>query len=248
MKNFCSILFLSLISISTIAAEESSSKQKPSPIHIEENARIPLGKSPSKKEVKKIQKSRKALAKHHKKEAKKHNISSKKAKNKCCGLFSPSHIQLVYRIKSIGASGRTLTFDNETIWEISDSYSSTVKRWAIGSYVVIIPNSSWFSSYTYRLENLSDNRSSAAANLSEGPFKKYATFINSIDRLTNMVSLTDGSIWAITSDSSSLTLFRDWKIGQAVLLGESRGWFGWPNSNIMININENNYVPAKTYR
>lgn len=252
MKKFCSLLLLGLLSLSTITAAETAVIPSPRLQQAQNNEcfqhdRIPLGKAPSGKQLKNIQKARKALAKQHKHQAHRLHLSSK-AYEKCCGLFNSSSIQPIYRIKGIGATGRTLTFDNETIWEISDSNSKTAKNWAIGSYVVIVPNKSWFSSYTYSLENLSDGRSSVTANLSEGPFKKYATFITGIDRLSNMISLTDGSLWTINSDSSSLTSFRDWKIGQAVLLGESRGWFGWPNGNIVININENNYIPARTYR
>lgn len=244
MKRFSLLLSLTSILFFPLSAEAQPAESTHSTT--EEIGRIPLGKAPSKKEAHKIAKSRKKIAHSHKKE-KKHSSSSKKEKTKGCGLWNSSYIQPVYRIKGIGASGRTLTFDNETIWEISDSSSSTVRTWSIGSYVVITPNSSWFSSYTYRLENLSDNRSTATANLSEGPFKKYATFINAIDRINNIVSLTDGSLWSIATDSSSLSLFRTWRVGQAVLLGEGRGWFGWPNGNIILNINENQYVPAQSY-
>ena len=209
--------------------------------------RIPLGKKPSKHERKAIQKERRFLAKKQKKQAKRLGIQSPKSVEKCFGLFDSPYVQPLYRIKGIGATGRTLTFDNETIWELSSSFTDRAKSWTPGSYVVIVPNTRWFSSYTYQLENVSD-KSSIPADLSEGPFKKYALYIEAIDRLSNKVSLTDGSFWQIASDSSSSSLFSNWKVGQAVLLGENRGWFGWTNGAIMININENNYIPSKRYR
>lgn len=205
--------------------------------------RVSIEKKISKEESRKVQQERKKIAESHQSLAKrltKEESSSPTPKSPDC-LYAPAYSKPLYIVKGIGASGKTLTFENETIWELSNSSAATARTWNPGAYVIIIPNTSWFSSYTYRLENVLDG-SSVSANLSEGPFVKYATFISFVDPMTHSVALTDNTVWTISNDSRSSRILRSWQQGQAVLIGESRGWFGWPNGNILININENDYI------
>lgn len=242
--SLCSIITFQPCSAEDLAVPEQIKKeeiliQKES--DLEAKDRVSIEKRLSKKERKARQLERKVIADKTK-------AAAKACKKKCLPNMFSKHAEPVYRIKSIGANGKTLTFDNEAIWEISDSYASVVKHWMPGSYVVIIPNTSWLSSYTYRLENLSDNRSQARANLSEGPFMKYATYITFIDHISNTIGLTDNTVWSMNWDTATIGKTRSWTQGQAVLLGQNRGWFGWACGNIMININENHYVPVSSYR
>jgi len=252
MKKTCQTLLilsaLSLLCFQPIQGTEPLEKQS-STTELVSKDRIIIEKKLSKKEMLSEQKERRKIAEDNKAKAKKicRKASPQLASKSPCGMYSSYNINPLYIIKSIGATGRTLTFDNETIWEISDSSSYTARNWAPGSYVVIIPNTSWFSSYTYRLENVLDH-SSVSANLSEGPFMKYAIFIAFIDRMTNTVGLSDNSIWTVATDSQTLRLFHSWQNGQAILVGENRGWFGWPNGNILVNINENAYIPVHPAR
>lgn len=250
LSSFSLICFQPLQGVPT-GAEEARPIKKEQAATPEKQAqeRIAIEKKLSKKEIQEEQAARKKIADDTKAQAKHiaRKASSKMKAKAPCGFCTSYNTKPLYCVKSIGANGRTLTFDDETIWEISSSSTSTARSWAPGTYVVIIPNTRWFHSHTYRLENVADH-SSVSADLSEGPFMKYAIFISFIDRMTNTIGLTDNSMWNAATDSHTLQLLRSWTNGQAVLMGENRGWFGWPNGNILININENTYIPVHSMR
>lgn len=216
----------------------------------QEQARVRIERTLSPKEHKEEQQARKKVADANKAVAKKASMnSSSTLLQKSAGLlYNPSYYKRpLYQIKDIGWNGKTLSLHDESIWEISDSSAATARSWAPGTCVIIIPNSAWFSSKTYRLENAS-NGSSVAANLSQGPLVKHAIFISYIDYVTHTIALTDNSTWFVSPDYLSLQIFNTWKIGQAILIGERRGWFGWMNGHILINVNENSYVPVNSYK
>ena len=247
MKKTCSaIFFLSALSLFAFHPLQGTTPQTTT--KNEPKERVVIEKKLTKKEIKSQQQERKKTAEKNKAFATKMSKGgSSNLLQKSWGAQQTYNTRPLYRVKSIGATGKTLTFDNETIWEVSNSSYNTIRSWTPGAYVVIIPNTSWFSSHTYRIENTYDH-SSITANLSEGPFMKYAIFISFIDRMTNTVGLTDNSIWAISSNSRDSKLFNSWQNGQAILIGENRGWFGWPNGNILININENEYISSHRSR
>jgi hypothetical protein len=142
----------------------------------------------------------------------------------------------IYYIKDIGAKGKTLTTYDESVWTISDRGARVASKWKPESPVIIALNKSFFSSYTYLLKNLS-TQESAPANLALGPFVENAIFIVSFHN--NVITLSNGSEWTI-GFWNRLGAFKKWKIGQAVLIGET----GSQRSPcyILINVNENNYV------
>ena len=150
-------------------------------------------------------------------------------------VWTSASAKFVYLIKNIGAKGKTLTTTDETIWEISSSDASKLANWVSNSAIVIMPNHSWFSSYDYILQNKWTNES-VRANLSQGPFVKHAIFIQQIDTQFGAIRLSNGTTWKASISHD----FRNWRPGQAVLIGENDTWFGRPN--ILININENNFV------
>lgn len=258
-KSYTAFLLLSSLSLmcfqplqgALTETQEEKPRQEEQTVksHATAQERIVIEKRLSKKEIREEQAARKKAAEETKAQAKRlmKKASSKMKTKAPCGFYNSYNGKPLYRIKSIGANGRTLTFDDETIWEISSSSTSVARSWAPGTYVVIIPNTRWFHTHTYRLENVVDH-SAISADLSEGPFMKYAIFISFIDRMTNTIGLTDNSIWNTATDAHTLRLFSSWINGQAVLIGENRGWFGWPNGNILININENAYIPVRVVR
>ena len=151
------------------------------------------------------------------------------------GCYLPKY-QPTYYIKSIGADGETVTMTDETVWKIADSSAYIAARWIENSPIVITP-SQWYSKYDYYITNkLTDE--SITAKLSQGPFVKYAVFIQQIDWYNGFVYLTNGTRWNAFADDN----FRSWQVGQAILIGENNGWFA--DNYILINVNENNYVTA----
>lgn len=144
-----------------------------------------------------------------------------------------------YYIKSIGANGKTLAMYDETVWEISSSGSYTARNWSPDSPIIIQLNHSWLSSYDYRIFNPTTNES-VSANLALGPFAQNAIYITDINPYTNVISLSNGSYWVCNYWDTNSPKYKQWKEGQAVLIGETDTWFS--PYYILININENNSV------
>jgi hypothetical protein len=180
------------------------------------------------------------VAKRQKKSKKQAKLATKSNDESYSISKSPSYsYHPLYYIKDIGAQGKTLTTYDETVWLVSDSDSYIARTWYADAPVVITPNYSWFSSYDFRLKNMTFNES-VAVNLSQGPFVENAIFITDIDTYYGIITLSNGSAWSTGYLYSNNTQLRQWKVGQAVLIGESDNWFS--PSFILVNINENNYV------
>ena len=166
-----------------------------------------------------------------------HKQNHSNAQAKCYDPYcQPYWYQPTYYIKSIGADGGTIVTTDETVWAIADSSAWNASRWYENTPVVITP-SRWYSKYDYYLVNKLTNES-VTAKLSQGPFLKYSVLIQTIDPSTGFVSLSNGTRWFVSRDSA----FYYWQPGQAVLMGENTVW--GDKKNILININENNYLSA----
>lgn len=172
--------------------------------------------------------------------AKKNKINS--IKPKCIGtggLFHARYYRPEYVIKDTGINGKTLATYDETIWEIARGDNSTAARWPKNSPVILSPNTNWFSAYSFRLTNKLRGES-VNANISFGPYKKFAIYITDLDHQTGFISLSNGTQWRVDPTSE----FQRWKPGQAVLIGENYAWF--QRDYILININALN-LTAQNY-
>jgi len=174
---------------------------------------------------------------------KKQTKVAEEATQKC---VAPSYNQrpsqsFAYLIKEIGVNGKTITLHDESIWEVSHNSAYTSKYWMPNSHVVIKPNKSWFSSYDYILYNI-DHQDSITVNLSQGPFQKHGVFIQYIEPCSRYIHLSNGTGWNV----SNYKEFRDWREGQFVFIGENDSW--WGPKYILLNINENTYLPASKQR
>lgn len=169
---------------------------------------------------------------------KKHN-SKKKSSPSFTKSPVNTHYHPYYFIKEVGFNGGTLSTYDETVWEIPKYNSYIAKTWGKDSSIIITPNYNWFSSHKYRLKNTLTNQS-ISATLSQGPYASKAIYITEINRYQGFISLSNGSQWHFTPKEAWSSPFATWKVGQAVLIGESDTWF--PPDYILININENNYI------
>lgn len=196
--------------------------------------------------TKETQPDRVELGKRHKKDKKSQNKSAQKNENEYNIAKSAIYsYHPLYYIKDIGVSGKTLSTYDETVWEVSHSDSHIARMWNRDDPVVITPNYSWFSSYEYRLKNMTYNES-VAVNLSQGPFFEHAIFITDINSYHSVITLSNGSQWTTKALYSNDSPVLYWRVGQAVLIGESDNWFS-PRF-ILININENNYTTVDFYQ
>jgi hypothetical protein len=176
-----------------------------------------------------VQKKHKHGSKHYKKK-------SQQVQEKCLGAPKSTYNNPFYYVKCVGADGETLITTDETVWQIAPSSTNIILGWPENSTITISP-SKWYSKYDYYLTN-SATQECACAKLSQGPFLQYAIFVSQIYHYTHSLTLSNGTVWLIAGDPN----FDSWQVGQAVLLGVNDTWFGRPN--MIININENNYVTA----
>lgn len=139
--------------------------------------------------------------------------------------------------------GSIAELEDGSNWKLAPNYS--VFNWKVGDPMVITPNHSWLSDYNYYVVNKFTG-SYVAADLIVGPiaFGPYTHWVIGIDYTSGHVYLENGTTWTISSSDGFI--FRDWAINDTVIVGANDSWFSSYDS-ILINVNMNNYVRARTY-
>jgi hypothetical protein len=147
-------------------------------------------------------------------------------------------------IHGISYYGEQVELEDGSVWKVNCCDRYKVSAWDGRDPITITQNTSWFSSYNYRLINQFTG-SSVEANLYLGPVVNgiYTHYINWID-YCGAVILTDGSQWQISS--RDLSVFRCWAYDDTIIIGTNSGWDGSYNA-ILINVTMNNYVRAYQY-
>lgn len=132
-------------------------------------------------------------------------------------------------------NGDTVYLSNGTTWMVSlfDSYKTL--NWLTSDSIIVMPNPDAFSIYDYCLVNLNTG-AQVQVNLISAT-KLY--MITAIDRINDIVYLSDGSSWGVSIfDSSRLY---NWYVGDAVILGINNDPLSI-RPNILINPHTLNYV------
>lgn len=149
---------------------------------------------------------------------------------------------LPHSLYRISYEGTLIAIEDESQWEIPDSNSYSSLGWRPGDPLIITPNTSFFSYYSYILSNPLTG-TSTPANLYYGPkadgaFTKQVTELDLVD---GDITLSDGSYWrAATSFKHNLI---KWQVSDYVIIGESNQ----KNRNILINVNLNQYIESINY-
>lgn len=149
--------------------------------------------------------------------------------------YATTHEGAYYIPVAVSPLGDNITLDDGSIWSIDPEHTSKTVDWMTSDRVVIIPSTSWFSPYLFRLVNLKNNMI-ADANLSVGPdlYGMRTRKVKSIDLEAREVRLSDGSVWEISRfDQDDL---KNWLADDIVLIGINDGWFAGLNPNILINV------------
>lgn len=148
-------------------------------------------------------------------------------------------------VNSTSCYGEQVELEDGSVWQISCCDRYKVYDWHHRDPVTVTQNTSWFSSYAYRLINQFTG-SSVEANLYLGPVINglYTHYINYIDYGYGSIMLTDGSRWYISS--RDLSIFRYWALDDTVIIGTNSGWDGSCDA-ILINVTMNNFVRAYQY-
>lgn len=157
-----------------------------------------------------------------------------------------SPIYLHY-INSITQNRDFIELEDGSKWKIDTDDIEDTYPWRMGDTVILSPNFKWFSSYYYKIKNLTTHRETEIkVNPYKGPveFGPYSHWIVSIDRQNRQLFLENGTSWEIAKCNSDI--FDQWAINDTIILGVSNSWCSSYDS-ILINVNMNIFAYSKQY-
>jgi len=156
--------------------------------------------------------------------------------------LTTTHAGIYQAPLAVSALGDTVELVDGSIWNVRSNDRYKTFDWLTSDQVIIKPNHSWFSSYHYKLTNLS-TKSNVAVNLSLGPIYNgvHTHWIVAIDYQNRQICLEDGTVWSIKkSDRGAMN---KWIVNDTVIIGVNDGYFSSKsNPNILINVNVLNYA------
>lgn len=157
-----------------------------------------------------------------------------------CSRVSPL---FTHSLSSISSFRDLIEIEDGSVWKVGYSDQKKLIHWRPNHLLIITQNSRWFSSYRYKIVNLSLSES-VEADLSLGPLEHgiYTCFITAIDYKAKQILLSNNTRWQATSSDASI--FRQWKMHDAVIIGQNTGKQD-SYSGLLINVNMNNYLRAK---
>jgi hypothetical protein len=171
----------------------------------------------------------------------KKGLQSQVVKKDFCGdILYTTHPGAIYKPYAVSPFGDTVELHDGSMWSICSEDRPYTFNWLTSDDLVIIPNSDWFSLYTYRIVN-QQTGASVRANLALGPIYRgiFTYWIVAIDYINGQVCLQDGSIW--TMSPIDFNIIKKWMINDTVIIGVNNGAFAAIRPNILINVNMNNY-------
>ncbi len=156
-----------------------------------------------------------------------------------------------HTLKTKGAS-TSIELEDGSWWKISSSDSWILSGWQVGDFVTITPNTGWFSSARFLIQNKSRG-THVKAEIEVGPetYGPYSWLVQSLDVFSGIVCLAQQSINGVTQtywkvDFSDNYLLREWAVNDTVIVGVNDNWFS-SYDNILINVNMNHFLRAKFY-
>lgn len=157
------------------------------------------------------------------------------------GYYYTSHNGAYHSPVGISIYGGSIELEDGSIWNAYPGDIYKVQNWLPTDIVVITPNHSWFSSYSYKLTNQNTGEG-VAANLTLGPIydSLYTHWIIAIDYYYNNVYLEDGSVWTMSAFDSGVV--GQWMVNDTVIIGINNGWLSSSRPNILINVNMLNHA------
>lgn len=136
--------------------------------------------------------------------------------------------------------GDSIELEDGSQWSIAPTHAYKATGWRIYDPIIITPNHSWFSSYTYCITNQATG-SYVEANfyLSPIPFGPYTHWVVALDKYAGHVFLEDGSSWKVSHDD--WRLFEQWLINDFIIIGYNDVWFS-SYDHILINVNAEHHI------
>ncbi|MDF2549373.1 MAG: hypothetical protein K0S07_440 [Chlamydiales bacterium] len=148
-----------------------------------------------------------------------------------------------HHLSKIAVADHSVVFEDGSTWSVKESDCKNLESWNEGDKVIITQSTETFGSlrYKYKLVNLDSNNNVAAVNLQHPPSKQdEMRCISNIDKAKNELSLSDDSLWKVTSaDASTLNFMtKNSRIVVGVNADEDNNEFPY----ILIDCDRNLYV------
>jgi hypothetical protein len=156
------------------------------------------------------------------------------------GALHPLTPKAVTQAAPISPFGEFVTLNDGITYKVTSSDRNRVLNWNLYDMILILP-SSWFSNYDYSLVNIATGAHVDVEIVQPGPetlFQGY--YILDIDYDNRRICLNDGSIWSMCRfDTSAL---KRWNPGDWITIGVNDDWLQRWNQNILININNTEFI------
>lgn len=153
-------------------------------------------------------------------------------------FYKTSHEGVFQAPISITLLGDEIELLDGSLWYIRPADRFKTLDWMITDTVVIMQNTSWFSSYDFVMVNLNTG-DRVEVDMTMGPYYAgiYTYYIVAIDYFADEILLNDGSVW----DISIFDNIGHWMVNDTVIIGINDA-FSLFNPNILINVNTLDYV------
>jgi hypothetical protein len=152
-----------------------------------------------------------------------------------------SHNDAFHHVISLSGDGSTIETEDQAIYNVkwSDRYKTVY--WQPYHNLLIVPNTSWFSSYNFKFVNL-ETGEEAHVNMSLGPVYENSKthWIEYIDYQNRTIRLEDNSLWSMSwFDQAVVDSFVPYDV---VVIGTNNGWWRASNPNILIAVKSFKYA------
>jgi hypothetical protein len=154
-----------------------------------------------------------------------------------------SHPGVLYYPVAVTTNGDEVTLMDGSVWQIRSYDRDQTRGWFATDEIIILPNTSFFSFYDYKLLNTITG-AEVEANMLLSPIlgTAYTRQILGFNDTYNYVYLTDGSVWS--TSPSDYYLYKKWMVGDIVMIGANLGWDSYERPNILLNATYRTYIRA----
>jgi hypothetical protein len=157
--------------------------------------------------------------------------------------ITTSHPGILYYPVAVSTFGDEVTLMDGSVWQIRSSDRDQTRGWFATDEIIILPNTSFFSFYDYKLLNTVTG-AEVEANMLLSPLlgTAYTRLIIGFNDAYSYVYLSDGSVWSISPND--YYLYKKWMVGDIVMIGANLGWDSYTRPNILLNATYRTYIRA----
>ena len=146
-----------------------------------------------------------------------------------------------HQLTAFTCLGSELELEDGSLWEVNPVDSHKVFLWSTNDPLVIYPVKNVFSSYNYKIKNLSAKESDfVEVNMEKASVDTKNTLkIDSLDYENNEIILSDESTWKVNLWDTN---HKDWLIGDYIIIGLNEASLLSSDKFILINTSVNSYI------